>query len=235
MDFLSQIPAGGTVFNSLAVFFGGTIGLLVGKFIPERLHKAIFDCLGLFTLYVGINMTLQMKHSIAVLLSFVIGTVIGDLCGLDNKLNNLGDVLKAKFHSSNSKFTQGFVTATLLFCVGSMAIIGAFEDGLRHNASILVTKGVMDGISSILFAGSFGIGVIFSIIPMFIYQASLTFLAVWAAPFITQDMYADISGLGGLMIVGISLNLLKVANLKLCDMLPSLILIVPLSMLFALI
>ena len=234
MNFLSNIPAGGTVFNCAAIFFGGLLGLLIGKIIPEKIHKTIFNCLGLFTLYVGMNMTFQTKHSIAVLLSLVIGSIIGDLLGLDTKLNNLGDVIKAKTHSKNSRFTQGFVTATLLYCIGAMAIIGAFEDGLRHNPSILVTKGIMDGISSILFAGSFGIGVLFSIIPLFIYQAGLTLVAIWAEPFITQDIYADISGLGGLMIVGIALNLLKVTEIKLCDMLPALIFIIPFSMLFAL-
>lgn len=232
MNFISSIPAGGTFFNSFTVILGSLLGLSIGKFIPERLHQTIFNCFGLFTIYIGFNMTFETKNAIAVLLSLVIGTIIGDICGLDFKLNNLGDTLKNKLHSSNLRFTQGFVTATLLFCIGSMAIIGAFEDGLRHNPSLLVTKGVMDGIASILLAGSFGIGVIFSIIPMFIYQAGLTFLAVWAEPFITADIYADIAGIGGLMIIGIGLNLLKITKLKLCDMLPGLIFIVPFSIIF---
>ncbi len=234
MNFFSNIPAGGTIFNALAVLFGGLMGLSVGKIIPERLQQTIFNCLGLLTLYIGMNMAFQTKHSIAIVLSLVIGTVIGDLCGLDEKLNNLGETLKAKTHSSNSKFTEGFVSATLLFCVGAMAIVGSFEDGLRHNPSILITKGVMDGISSILFASSFGAGVLFSSLSLFIYQGILTLLALWVEPFITPDIYADISGLGGLMIIGIALNLLKITKLKLCDMLPSLIFIVPFSILFAL-
>ena len=106
-------------------------------------------------------MTLGTKHSIAVLLSLVAGTVTGDLLGLETKLNNLGDTLKAKLHTSNASFTQGFVNATLLFCVGSMAIIGAFNDGLRHDPELLMTKGIMDGIASIMFAGSMGIGTLF--------------------------------------------------------------------------
>ena len=184
-------------------------------------------------MYVGINMMLNMKHSIAVLLSLVLGAITGDLIGIENWLNSLGDTLKAKLHTSDSGFTQGFVTATLLYCVGSMAIIGAFEDGLKHNPEILMTKGIMDGMISIIFAGSFGIGVLFSIIPMFLYQAALTFLAVLAEPFITADMYANISGIGGLMILGIGLNLMKITTLKLGDMLPGLVYVIFFTMLFA--
>ncbi len=233
IEIFKAIPAGGTVFNSLTVFIGSLLGLFIGKFIPEKMQTTIFNCLGLFTMYVGINMTLGTKHSIAVLLSLVTGTVTGELLGLEMKLNSLGDTLKAKLHASNASFTQGFVNATLLFCVGSMAIIGAFNDGIRHDPELLMTKGIMDGISSMLLAGSLGTGVIFSIIPMFIYQGALTFLAVWAEPFITSDMYANISGLGGLMILGIGLNLLKVTKLKLGDMLPALVYVIFFTMIFA--
>ena len=234
IEIFKSIPAGGTVFNSLAVFIGSLFGLFIGKFIPERLQSTIFNCLGLFTMYVGINMTLSTKHSIAVLLSLVTGAVTGDLLGIETKLNNLGDTLKAKLHTSDAGFTQGFVTATLLFCVGSMAIIGAFEDGLRHNAEILMTKGVMDGIAATMLAGSFGVGVIFSAISVLVYQGVLTFAASGLETFITADMYANISGLGGLMIMGIGLNLLKITELKLGDMLPALVYVIFFTMLFSL-
>ena len=233
IEIFKAIPAGGTVFNSLTVLIGSSFGLFIGKFIPERLQETIFNCLGLFTMYVGINMTLSTKHSIAVLLSLVAGAVTGDILGLETKLNNLGDTLKAKLHTSNERFTQGFVSATLLFCVGSMAIIGAFNDGLRHDPELLMTKGIMDGIASMLFAGSMGIGTLFSIIPMFIYQGTLTFLAIWAEPFITADMYANISGLGGLMIMGIGLNMLKLTKLKLGDMLPALVYVIFFTIIFS--
>lgn len=233
IEIFKSIPAGGTVFNSLTVLTGSLAGLFIGKFIPQRLQETIFNCLGLFTIYVGINMTLGTKHSIAVLISLVTGAVTGDMFSVETKLNSLGDTLKAKLHTSNEKFTQGFVNATLLFCVGSMAIIGAFNDGIRHDPELLMTKGIMDGIVSILFAGSMGIGVIFSIIPMFIYQGALTFIAIWAEPFITSDMYANISGLGGLMIMGIGLNMLKITRLKLGDMLPALVYVIFITMIFS--
>ncbi len=229
----SVIPAGGTVFNCIAVIIGGTLGLTIGRFIPERMHRTIFSCLGLFTMYVGINMSLGMKHSIAVLLSLVLGAITGDFLGIENRLNTLGDTLKAKLHTSDSGFTQGFVSATLLFCIGSMSIIGAFNDGLRHDPELLITKGIMDGIAGAMFAGSLGFGVLFSVVPMFIYQGGLTLAAVWLEPFITADMYANISGIGGLMIMGIGLNLMKITTLKLGDMLPGLVYIVFFTMLFA--
>ena len=232
MELFNSLPTGGTIFNSIAVLIGGAIGLTAGKFIPERLHTGIFNCLGMFTLYVGINMSLQTKHAIAVLLALVTGNIIGDLLTLEEKLNNLSDNIKSKLNISSSSFTEGLVSATLLFCVGSMAIIGSFEDGLRHNAEILMTKGVMDGIASIMFASSFGIGVLFSIVPMFIYQGSITLLASLIESYITPDMYANISGVGGLMILGIGLNMLRVTKLKLGNMLPALLLVVFFTLLF---
>ncbi|MBQ3585336.1 MAG: DUF554 domain-containing protein, partial [Synergistaceae bacterium] len=209
LEIFKSIPAGGTVFNCIAVILGSSIGLLAGKFIPEKTNDTIFSCLGLFTIYVGINMMLKMEHSIAVLLSLVIGAVTGELLGIEEKLNSLGDFLKSKMKTSNAKFTEGFVSATLLFCVGSMAIIGAIEDGLRHNPEILMTKGIMDCIAGSMFAGAYGVGVMFSVVPMFIYQGAITLGASWAESVITESMYANISGLGGLMIMGIGLNMMK--------------------------
>ena len=223
LNFFSNIPAGGTVFNCLAVILGSLIGMAAGKFISEKMSTTIFNCMGLFTIYVGINMALATKNSILVLLSLVFGTVTGEFFNLDFKLNSLGDFLKSKFHSSNKNFTNGFVTATLLFCIGSMGILGALNDGIKHDPELLLTKGTMDGIMSVLLAGSFGSGVVCSIIPMFIYQGSLTFLASFCEPFITPEILSDLSGLGGLMVIAIGTNLLKITSLKLGDMLPALI------------
>ena len=233
VEIFAQIQAGGTVFNSLAIFLGGSLGLMIGKLIPEKLQSTIFSSMGLFILYVGINMSLSTKDSIAVLLSLVLGSITGNLLGLEDRLNSLGDTLKAKLHSSDSRFTQGFVTATLVFCLGSMGIIGAFNDGIRHDPELLITKGIMDGISSVLFAGSMGLGVVFSGVSVFVYQGILTLLAVQAEPFISAEMFANISGLGGLMIMAIGLNFLKITNLKLGDMLPGLVYVILFTILFA--
>lgn len=233
LEIFKSIPAGGTVFNSLAVIVGSSIGIFAGRFIPEKMNATIFNCLGLFTIYVGINMSLKTEHSIAVLLSLVLGTITGQILGIEPWLNTLGDKLKAKFHTSNAKFTQGFVSATLLFCVGSMAIIGAIEDGLRHNPEILMTKGIMDCIAGSMLAGTMGIGVMFSVVPMFIYQGGITLCASMLEGVITESMYANISGIGGLMIMGIGLNMLKVTALKLGDMLPGLAYVIVFTVIFA--
>ena len=163
MQFISSFPAGGTLFNVVTVILGGILGLSAGRFIPERLHGRFFECMGLFTLYLGMGMAMETKHALAILLALILGTLTGAAFNLDDRLNGLGDTLKAKMHvigsrfrgkespeTSDARFTEGFVTATLLFCIGAMSIIGAFEDGLRHNPSLLVTKGVMDGISAIV-------------------------------------------------------------------------------------
>ncbi|MBQ9575033.1 MAG: DUF554 domain-containing protein [Synergistaceae bacterium] len=233
LEIFKSIPIGGTIFNSIAVILGSSIGLLLGKFIPEKTQETIFNCLGLFTVYIGINMMMNMKHSIAVLLSLVLGAITGEFLGIESKLNSLGDNLKSRFHTSNAKFTEGFVSATLLFCVGSMAILGAIEDGLRHNPEILMTKGIMDCIAGSMMAGAFGVGVMFSVVPLVLYQGAITLGASLVESFITADMYANISGIGGLMILGIGLNMMKITRLRLGDMLPGLVYVVFFTMIFA--
>ena len=223
LEIFKSIPAGGTFFNCITVIIGSLIGLFAGQFIQDKTRSTIFNCLGLFTCYIGIKMTLDTKNSIAVLVSLVLGAITGEFLGLEDKLNSLGDKLRERFSKSD----------TLLFCVGAMAIIGAFNDGLRHDPEILITKGIMDGVVSVIFAGSFGIGVLFSVIPMFIYQGAFTLAASLLDSLITPEMYANISGVGGLMIMGIGLNLLGIKKIKLCDMLPGLLYVILFTKIFA--
>ena len=229
MEFLSGIPAGGTLFNALAILLGGAIGLFAGRLVSERVQRSIFQCLGLFCLYLGADMALRMQHVLAVLLSFILGTAAGELMDLDVRLNALSDRIKARLRIGSKTFTEGFVTATLLFCIGSMAILGAIEDGVRGNPGLLVTKGVMDGTATLFLTASLGVGVLFSALPVLLYQGALTFAAGGAQALITPAMLADLSGLGGLMIMGIGLNLLRITEVRTGNMLPGLILIVLLA------
>ena len=229
MDFLSGIPAGGTLFNALAILLGGAVGLFAGRLVPARIQHSIFQCLGLFCLYLGVDMALKMQHVLAVLLSFILGTAAGELMDLDVRLNALSDRIKARLRIGSETFTEGFVTATLLFCIGSMAILGAIEDGVRGNPGLLVTKGVMDGTAALFLSASLGVGVLFSALPVLLYQGALTFAAGGAQALITPAMLADLSGLGGLMIMGIGLNLLRITEVRTGNMLPGLILIVLLA------
>ena len=232
MEFLSGIPAGGTLFNALAILLGGAVGLFAGRLVPERVQRSIFKCLGLFCLYLGADMALRMQHVLAVLLSFILGTAAGELMDLDVRLNALSDRIKARLRIGSETFTEGFVTATLLFCIGSMAILGAIEDGVRGNPGLLVTKGVMDGTATLFLTASLGVGVLFSALPVLLYQGALTFAAGWAQALITPAMLADLSGLGGLMIMGIGLNLLRIAEIRTGNMLPGLVLMLLFSALF---
>ena len=229
MEFLSGIPAGGTLFNALAILLGGAIGLFAGRLVSERVQRSIFQCLGLFCLYLGADMALRMQHVLAVLLSFILGTAAGELMDLDSRLNSLSDRIKARLRIGSETYTEGLVTAALLFCIGSMSILGAIEDGVRSNPGLLVTKGVMDGTAALFLAASLGVGVLFSALPVLLYQGALTFAAGWAQARITPAMLADLSGLGGLMIMGIGLNLLRIAEVRTGNMLPGLVLIVLLA------
>ena len=226
MEFLSSIPAGGTVFNVFTILAGGLLGLFAGRFIPERIHRSIFQCLGLFCTYMGIDMALKMQDVLPVILSLILGTLIGELIDLDSCLTQTGDWVKKKLRMGGKTFTEGFVTATLLYCIGSMAILGAIENGVRNDPALLVTKGILDGVGAVLFAASLGVGVLFSALPVLIYQGTLTFAASWAQAFITPAMLANISGLGGLLILAIGLGLLRAVEIKTSNMLPSLLLIV---------
>ena len=174
-------------------------------------------------------MALETRDVLAVLLSFILGTAAGELMDLDARLNGLGDWLKAKLQIGGDTYTEGFVTATLLFCIGSMSILGAIENGIRNDPGLLVTKGVMDGLSSVFLAASLGVGVLFSALPILLYQGALTFAAGWAQAAITPAMVDNLSGLGGLVIVGIGLNLLRIAEIRTGNMLPGLVLIVLLT------
>ena len=232
MEFLSGIPAGGTLFNALAILLGGAIGLFAGRLVSERVQRSIFQCLGLFCLYLGADMALRMQHVLAVLLSFILGTAAGELMDLDVRLNALSDRIKARLRIGSETFTEGFVTATLLFCIGSMAILGAIEDGVRGNPGLLVTKGVMDGTATLFLTASLGVGVLFSAVPVLLYQGALTLAAGGAQALITPAMLADLSGLGGLMIMGIGLNLLRITEIRTGNMLPGLVLMLLFSALF---
>ena len=222
MEFLSVVPAGGTLFNAAAIVAGGAVGLLAGRFIPEKAYKLVFQCLGLFSLHLGFSMASRAQGMIVVMGALLTGAVVGVLLDIDSILTRLGDRMKRRFGSGekSENFTQAFVTTSVLYCVGSMSVIGAIENGLSSNPSLLLVKGCMDGAASILFAASMGVGALFSALPVLIYQGSLTFAAQWLNAFITPPMMDNLSGLGGLIIMGVSLNILEIADVKTSNLLP---------------
>ena len=209
----------GTFINVAAVLGGAVVGLLVGKRLPSRVSDAVMPTMGLFTLFLGIKTAFETENSMIVLFSLVIGTVIGSLIDIERHLDRLGEFLKRRVGSNGSgDFTQGFVTACILYCVGPMAIMGA----LLGDSSILITKSVMDGVSSIAYSSSLGVGVAFSAIPLLIYQGLLSLLATWVSPLRSASVIAEMSATGGVLLMAIGLNLTLKSKIKVGNMLPSL-------------
>jgi len=226
MEFLSSIPAGGTLFNAGAIVAGGLVGLIAGRFIPEKAYKLVFQCLGLFSLYLGFTMASRTQGILIVLFALLIGAIIGVILDIDGAITRFGDRLKRRFDRGGEKdFTKAFVTTSILFCVGSMSILGAMENGLNRDPSLFLFKGCLDGAASIIFAASMGIGTIFSSIPVLLYQGSLTFAAQWLNAFITTPMMDNLSGLGGLIIIALAFNLMEVTDIKTSNLLPGIVLV----------
>ncbi|MBF25144.1 MAG: hypothetical protein CMP49_01305 [Flavobacteriales bacterium] len=216
----------GTLINILAVVVGSLVGLIFKKIIKPEINKKVFYIIGLFTLVLGLSIAIQTNSFILILTSLIVGTIIGEYYEMDDKINTSLIALKNKFKIKDKNFTDGFLTAFLLFCVGSMTIVGAIDEGLGKSPEILYTKAIMDGFSSILLASTFGIGVLFSIFPMFFFQGGLTFLAFLYKDFIPLTLIEHISALGGVLIVAIALKILGYKKINPTNMLPSLLIIV---------
>ena len=216
----------GTLFNVVTVLVGSTIGLLFKKMINPELNKKVFFVMGLFTLVLGFSMAIKSTDFILMFLSLVFGTMYGEYCELDKLITHFTEKLKKKIKVKDDKFTDGIVTAFLLFCIGSMTIVGAIDEGLGKTPDILYTKAVMDGISSIILASAFGIGVMFSIFPMLIFQGGLTVLVFYYKDFFPSELIEHISAVGGVLIIAIGFKILGYKKINPTNMLPALIVLV---------
>lgn len=218
----------GTIVNVIAVLAGGAIGIMVGRRLPERLMKILFHGLGLVTIVIGISMSLQSTNLIITVVSILLGALLGELANIERGLQRAADWLKKRLRFRSERFSEGFVTATVIYCVGSMTILGAIEDGLGQFPRLLYTKSVMDGLSSIALSATMGVGVLFSTIPLLLYQGFLTLGAGWASDLLTEPMIAEMSAAGGVILVGIGLNLLGLTKISAANFLPALV-IAPLA------
>lgn len=223
-----------TFVNMLTVIVGSSIGLLLQQVFPQGVQEIFFQAVGLGTLLIGIKMSLKLPEGylLIFLFSLMIGGIIGELIQLDVILNNLSEQLKHFFSIEDSQFTEGLITAFLLFCVGSMTIIGALEEGLQQKRELLYVKSTLDGFSSIAFASTYGIGVMFSVIPMLFLQGGITVAAGGLKSFFDEKTLFALSAVGGILIVGISINMLQLGDIRLENLLPSLILILIFSKLY---
>ena len=213
----------GTFINMAAVAAGALIGVTIGKRMPQKLQEIVFQALGLVVGAIGISMALESTNLLISVVSIVLGAVTGHALGIEKSLNLFADKVRGKIRIGGERFTEGFVGATLLYCVGSMAVLGSFEDGLGEFPTLLCTKSVIDGVSAIALAAVSGIGVMFSIFPVLIYQGVLTLCAEWLSPIMSEVMIAEMTAVGGLMLMGISLSLLGIKQVRTADMLPALI------------
>ncbi|HTU01003.1 MAG TPA: DUF554 domain-containing protein [Candidatus Sulfotelmatobacter sp.] len=212
----------GTLVNVIAVLLGSTIGLLVGRRLPERLRRVITAGLGLSTLLIGMQMALQAQRLLVVIAGMVLGGVTGELLGIEAALERAGTRLQAWARTGGGTFVAGFVTASLVFCVGPMTVIGSIQEGLTGNAEILYTKSLLDGVASVAFASSLGVGVGFSVLTVVAIQVPLTLLGSRLTFLMLPDVLNALTATGGLLIVGIGLLLLEVKRLPVANFLPAL-------------
>lgn len=221
----------GTLINVGTVLIGSLIGLALRSKLPKSMIKTVFQSLGLFTLFLGVKMGLSANDILIVVFSLVLGSILGQGINISKQLNRFSDYMKLKLKSKDEKFTEGMITAFLLYCVGSMATLGPIEEGLTGYSDLLTTKSVMDGFSSIALSAAMGIGVLFSIIPMFIYQGSLTLFAVYIAQFLPPMVIENLTAVGGILLIGIGISILEIKKLEVVNMLPALVFAVILSLL----
>lgn len=225
----------GTLVNTGAVAAGSLIGLLLGNILPKRLRDTVMKGLGLCTMYVGIDGMLGGSNALITIISIAVGAVIGELCDLDGRLNHFAAGLEKTFKKGGGggpSLAEGFVTASLVFCVGAMTIVGALNDGLTGNHEMLFTKSTLDFVSSIVFASSLGIGVALSAAAIFVLEGGIACLAGLVAPLLQQNpnTIPEMTVVGSVLILGLSLNMLGITKLKIMNYVPAIFLPILLCM-----
>ncbi len=222
----------GTIVNTGAVILGSTIGLLINQRLPQKYIKIVFDALGVFTLYLGVKMALEGKELLYIIFSLILGVLTGQWLRLEERTNALSDKLKGRLKIKNELFTEGLITAFLMFCMGSMSILGALEEGFGNPPNLLLTKSVMDGFSSIALSSAMGLGVMFAAIPLFLYQAGLTLLAAQLKDVLTPQVIAELTATGGILLIALGINILEIKRIKVLNFTPALVYIALFMLIF---
>jgi uncharacterized membrane protein YqgA involved in biofilm formation len=222
----------GTIVNALAIIAGGLLGILLPR-ISEGIRNTVMQGLGLSVAVLGITMALKSNNFLIVIISLVLGGILGELLRIEFRLQQLGKWLEKQVGKGSiktdgqSSIAEGFVTATLVYCIGAMAIIGSIDSGLRHDHGILYTKSMLDGFSAIIFASTLGIGVIFSAAPVFLYQGAIALAATFITLIISDAslnaVIVEVTAVGGILIIGIGLNILLNMKINVANLLPSLL------------
>lgn len=205
---LSGLMTGlGTIVNAAAIILGALIGLIIGNKIPTRVHNIFIKVAWLITVGIGIKMFLETGEMMVVFLSLFIGAFVGEVINIEGWLESVGTRLKSLIKTDSKTFLEGFLTTSIIYCVGPMAIIGSIADGLSNQHEILFAKSLLDGVVSIAFASSLGVGVLFSSFSVIVYQGIITIIAIFFGNFLTPEMIAEITATGGLLIIAIGFNL----------------------------
>ena len=215
----------GVIVNTIAVIVGSLLGLIFHKAVPERIVKAVMIGIGLCTIYIGISNMLKGENTLILIISLVIGAIIGTLLDIDGAITRVGDSLTRRFgkKGKTSSLTEGFVTASLLFCIGAMTIVGSLNSGLTGDHEMIFTKSLLDLISAIMLSASLGIGVLFSAAFVFVFQGAIVMLATTLQPFLTSHAIAELTCVGSVIILALGLNILGITRLKVSNYLPAII------------
>ena len=213
------MPLQGTIVNVIAIIVGSLIGRYLGHLIPDRMRRTIIFGLGLAVLLIGFKLAIQSNNPLIVIGSLLLGGIIGETLGIEARLEKFGQRLQLRFKDAGN-VAEAFVTASLLYCIGAMAIMGSIQDGLGDAPTILYAKSALDGIASVAFASTLGIGVIFSVIPLLIYQGGMTLAAGWVQGLLTEPVIAEMNAVGGLLILAIGLDVLEIKKLPIGNLLP---------------
>jgi len=213
----------GVIVNTLTVIIGSLIGLVFKKFIPKDWGDFIMKGIGLVVIYIGIRGAFEGENTLIAIISMAIGAIIGTVLNLDLKLENLGTSIENKFTKpgQNISIAQGFVTASLLFCIGAMTIVGSLNAGLTGDNTMLFTKATLDGISSIILSATLGVGVLFSAAFVFVFQGLIVLLAQVISPLLSDSCIAEMTCVGSILIMAIGLNILGVTKLKVMNYMPA--------------
>jgi Uncharacterized membrane protein, possible Na+ channel or pump len=224
----------GTIVNVTAIIVGSTAGLVLKKILSKRIVETVMQGIGLAVIVIGLFGTisaaftvtdgkLSSDHILLMIISLAAGALVGELLKIENRLDAFGKRIETRFAKPGepSTFAQGFVTATLIFCVGSMAIVGSLEDGINRNSTILFAKSALDGITSMVLASTLGIGVLFSAVAVGVYQGIITLLAILVAPYLNDLVITQMSLIGSVLIMAIGMNMLKIAKIKVGNLLPA--------------
>ncbi|MCQ2013661.1 DUF554 domain-containing protein [Clostridium butyricum] len=221
----------GTIVNALAVIGGCIIGLIVKEKLTEKMSNTIMSGLALCVLYIGISGALKGQDTLIIIICIAVGALVGEIIDIDKRLNNLGNFIENKINlkkknkdSEKISISEGFVTSSLLFCVGAMAVVGSLESGLQGNHSTLFAKSILDGVSSIIFASSLGIGVMLSSVAILVYQGSITLLAGCLSSVLTDTVIGNMSAIGSILIMGLGTNMIGASKIKVANLLPAIFL-----------